>query len=112
MTPSLESAIEDLEQTTTALMTADASDIVALCQALERRSEAITRVASLLGDPAHGGRDALESLTRSLRRGEEATRKALRMKQDAIEEWSRMNQIMKGLTTGQEAPERRVDWSG
>jgi hypothetical protein len=112
MTPSLESAMQDLDQMTMALLTGDTADMVWLCRAVERRSEAITRVASLLGHPAQGGKAVLDRLSQALRLGEKATQKALKMKQDAIEEWSRMNQIMRGLATGQSPVERQVDWSG
>lgn len=111
MNASLESAIRDLDQSTTALLTAEAADTVALCQALEQRAEAITNVAALLGSSPLSGKDVLRSLSESLRRGEEATRKVLRMKQDAIEEWSRMNQILRGLENERTPSERRIDCS-
>lgn len=111
MNPSLESAIEDLDRTTGALLTADAADTVALCHALEERAEAITTVAALLGSAPLSGKEVLKNLSDSLRRGEEATRKALRMKQDAIEEWSRMNQILRALESGRIPAERHIDCS-
>jgi hypothetical protein len=111
MNSRLENALKDLEASTDALLEVDLQDVVAVCRALERRADAITRVAFLMEEvgqlrPAVGDR-----LSAALARGDRAARHALRMKLDAIEEWTRLNQIARGLNCGRPHAEPVVDCS-
>lgn len=91
----LENALKELDQSTNALLEADRSDVVAICQALERRADAITKLAFLADEAVGTTAVTLGRLSAALARGEQATRRALNMKPDAIEEWTRLNQILR-----------------
>lgn len=112
MTPSLESVLNDLDSSTADLIAADTQDVIALCKALEHRADAITKVALVLEEELPGDMRLLARLAGSLERGEQATRKALRMKQDAIEEWTRMQHLLHGLDAGRQQTRRELDYSG
>jgi hypothetical protein len=108
MSTALEAALDDLDHSTDALLTTERSDILALCSALERRADAITKIAFLVEDATEQDASALDRLAGVLSRGDQATRKVLRMKRDAIEEWMRLNQLLRGLAT---APHHELDCS-
>jgi hypothetical protein len=93
----LDVALKELEASTDALLQADAEDTAALRQALERRANAITRVARLLGESEGPGAAVVSLLNTALERGEQAARKVLHMKQDATAEWSRLARVLRGL---------------
>ncbi|MBS1877419.1 MAG: hypothetical protein JSU00_29675 [Acidobacteria bacterium] len=97
MDSQLDKALQDLEQSTEALLEASQADLLGLCAALEKRADAITRIAFLVEVECVSSPDALERLSAALERGDGATRKALKMRQDAIEEWSRLNQLLRGV---------------
>jgi hypothetical protein len=103
----IEKAIEELECTTDALLQLDEGDLVAICGALERRSDAVTRIAQLVAEIGDG--TALERLSKALERGELATRRVLKMKQDATEEWARLQQLLHGLDSARRRPDTNVD---
>jgi hypothetical protein len=112
MSPSLRSALKDLDRTTAALLETDTADLPAVFLALERRLHAVTRVTSLLQDPADHVQAALDGLESALRRGEEATRKALKIRQDIFAEWGQMNGIRRGLESGRVQHAHALDFSG
>jgi ABC-type sugar transport system ATPase subunit len=113
MSGALEAALKDLDESTEALLEADIEDVVAVCKALERRADAITKVAFLIDEqPQASDRGAVDRLGDALARGEQATRRALRMKQDATEEWTRLNQILHGLDSGRVPTEPQLDCAG
>jgi hypothetical protein len=93
----LDAALKELEASTDALLQADLEDTPALCQALERRANAITRVARLLGETDEPAAAVISLLNTALERGEQAARKVLHMKQDATAEWSRLARVLRGL---------------
>lgn len=103
----LENAIRELEQTTDHLLSTEFSDLLALATALEHRANAITKVALVAeSETLHSaGPDAVERLATMLVRGEEATRRMFKVKQDTAEEWSRVTRARRGLESG-------VDTSG
>ena len=101
-----EQAIRQLEETTEALLVTQTSDLGALCQALERRANAITKVA-LLAEGAHAGSgSAVERLAAVLVSGEAATRKILHVRREASDEWSRLQQVLRGAGSGDAAASR------
>ena len=87
----LEQAIRQLEETTDGLLTTTADDLGALCAALDRRANAITKVA-LLSQQAPGV-SAVERLAAVLVRGEEATRRIIQSRREAHDELSRLTQV-------------------
>ena len=97
MGPSLDQALRDLNEATDALNEVDQSDTLAVCSALEKRADAITRIAFLAEEAGGHGPSILDRLASALARGDQATRRVLNMKQDATEEWSRLKQIREGL---------------
>jgi hypothetical protein len=98
MSTTLETALQDLDQSTDALLNVEQSDIPAVCSALERRADAITKIAFLVEEAASHEAGTLERLAEALCRGDEATRKVLRMKRDATDEWSQLNRLLHGLS--------------
>jgi hypothetical protein len=96
----LERALSDLDQSTNDLLDADTEDIGAVCDALERRADAITKMAFLMEENLGRSEATLKRLSSALSRGDAAARRALDMKQDASVEWTRLNQILRGYTNG------------
>ena len=97
MSTSLDQALRDLNEATDALIEADQSDTQAVCSALEKRADAITKIAFLAEEVGGHAASVLDQLASALARGDQATRRVLNMKQDATEEWSRLRQIKDGL---------------
>ena len=97
MNSQLETALRELDQTTDDLLEIEIGDVIAICRTLEQRADAITKLAFIMEENGGAGAAAMERVSAALARGEQATRRALRMKLDAIEEWTRLNQIMRGL---------------
>ena len=106
----LERALCDLDRSTDDLLQADLEDAEAMCKALERRADAITKVAFLIED--HSGRNEAtrDRLSAALARGEQAVRRVLDIKQDTTVEWARLRQILRGYSTGA-AEDARTDLS-
>lgn len=102
MSNALEKALRELDQATDALLGADDSDVVTVCSALERRADAITKIAFLVEEPGGHTPDTLQRLNEALSRGDQATRRILHMRQDAIEEWGRLNQLRRGVSETRE----------
>ncbi len=96
MNPSIETALKDLEQSTQALLETNMDDVAAIGLALERRADALTRVAALVEDSTDVD-GAAQRLALAVSRGEEAKLRALNIKRDATEEWISLNRILKGL---------------
>lgn len=112
MDPELSGALRELELSTDALLETDTADVGRLCAALERRASAITRVAALADEIARQGSAAVQRLNSVLRRGNEAARKVLSMKQDAVQEWNRLNRVARGVEEGRPKAAHQVDYSG
>ena len=108
MSTLIDRALQDLDQSTDALLTANPSDVVAICSALEKRADAITRIAFLVEDESAHDPLVLNRLGSALTRGDRATRQVLDMRQDAIEEWGRLNQLMRGMAV---TPEPEINYS-
>jgi hypothetical protein len=106
----LEQAIRQLEETTATLLTGETPDLLALCQALDRRAQAITKIA-LLSEEAHGGADGVERLARALAEGGKATRKLIEMRRQMCDEFARLKHLQGAVAPG---PEIRpgLDWRG
>ena len=109
MSASLDKALRDLHDATEALIEADQSDIQAVCSALEKRADAITKIAFIAAETGGHASNVLDRLTSALARGDQATRRVLKMKQDATEEWGRLKQIKDGLG---ETPRHEINYSG
>lgn len=98
----LEQALQQLEETTEALLSTEASDLVALCRALDQRANAITRLA-LISEEAGSRNGAVERLAAVLVQGETATRKLLELRREASGEMGRLKHLRGGLETGPDA---------
>lgn len=75
----IDRALHQLELTTDALLATEVADFAALCEALDDRADAITKLA-LAAEGTPSGQaplDALERLTSILVRGDAATRRLL-----------------------------------
>jgi hypothetical protein len=112
MEAELSGALRELELSTDALLGADTADLGRLSEALKRRARAVTRVAALGGELGRHGPEAVRRLGAALDRGDEATQKVLSMKQDAADEWARLQRIARGLDEGRPEAARQVDFSG
>jgi hypothetical protein len=109
MSASFDKALRDLNEATEALIEADQSDTPAVCSALEKRADAITRIAFLAAEAGGHAPSVLDQLASALARGDQATRRVLNMKQDATEEWNRLRQIRDGLG---DTREHEISYSG
>jgi hypothetical protein len=96
--PDLERAIRELEIATEVLLAVENSDLAAICQAIERRADAITALALVSGEHenAHEHEIFIERLAGVMVRGEEATRKLMQARSDVTGEWSRLNRMLNG----------------
>ncbi len=104
MNVEMDQAISDLEQSTEKLLATEFADLAALAHALELRANAITKIAVLAEcESAESDRntapvpDTVERLAAVLVRGEEATRRMFVVKQQAHEEWTRLDRILRGI---------------
>jgi hypothetical protein len=110
----LEHAIAELERRTDTLLATEFSDLLALADALEHRADAITKVALVVESETDraGARQAVERLAALLVRGEEATRRMFRVKQQTAEDWSRANRARRGLEAAVGRPAGKVNCVG
>lgn len=109
LAPPLEQAISRLEGATEQLLTAEFSDLAALCQALEHRANAITQLALIAGD---GSADkipgtAVERLAAVLVHGEQAVRRILQARRETGTEWLRLNRVLQNM--GREEPATQMN---
>ncbi len=109
-----EQALRQLEESTNVLLSTEASDLMALHQALDDRATAITRVALIAQqrEPADSGSAALERLAVVLVRGEEAARKLLSSRREAAAELARVNRTRQAMDPIGEPPAASVDYQG
>lgn len=108
----LEAALRELELSTGSLLESDMTDSGRIGEALDRRARAITQLAALSSELNRNGPEAVRRMEKAFGRGEEASRRARAMKQSAIEEWARLQQLSRGVEEGRPEAARRVDYSG
>ena len=110
MDAKLERALRELELSTDDLLEADVVNLAAVCNALVRRADAITKLPFLMEQNRGTNGATLERLSVAMARGEQAVRRALDIKQDATVEWGRLRQILRGYSSGA-APDATTDMS-
>lgn len=112
MNSQLETALEDLHRSTGTICDIGLEDMGAIRAALERRAEAIAKLALVLEQTEVLEASAADRLAEALALGERAARRALRMRFDAIEEWTRLHQIRRGLGQASAESGQAVDVTG
>jgi hypothetical protein len=105
MNEELQAALEELEDRTRALLAAEITDVDAVAGALERRAQAITRVALAAELSPTRVSSELARLTSAIDQGDEMTRRLHGFRQESQQEWAHWNQELRRLkATGPESP--------